>query len=181
MAKTHVLGMSASDYAATQKEYTARLEEDRIHNDVKNKLDAFCGHLTSSFYEVFHVSGAVDIHTADGLFYDGLRYNPGPARHIQEVLAFQVTSGSGGWTRVDVQMKAGIPTANESLFSAAANKPVFSASDGDGYVFKSSTFAPGSSSWAAGKFLGVHLDETVTALGTELTVMVKWKPSASYA
>ena len=182
MSKTHVLGLSASNYAATQREYPARVDEDRIHNDAKDRMDAFAGKLTSSFYETFHVSGTIADHVGGvgGEFFGGLRYNPGPARHITEVLAFQRMSGTGGFTRVDVWKDSAIPTVNESIFSADAYRPVFTGSDGDGYVFSSKTFAPSSSSWAAGELLGVEITEAPLE-AMDLTVMVGWKPSGSYA
>lgn len=188
MANSHVLALSASDLAGLPTHYTARLDDDNRENYNRDAIDAFAGHLTASFCEVFHVSGALANHLGQGSvhggeYYGGLRYNASGPRHIVKVLAFTSMTGSGGVTTVDVQKGTGRPTSNESLFSDLVFKVNLSASDGNSAA-ESSTFAASSQSWAAGEFLGVCLDEVAAGSGVnepqDLVVQVYWKPSASY-
>lgn len=189
MAQTTVLGLSASNYAATQRSYSERVEDDYIENFNKDRLDGFAGSVTASFVETFYVSGAIGTHLGQGgvhggEYYGGLRYNPMGNRHITKVLAFAAQSGSGGVTTIDVQKKAGLPGTNESLFSNLAFKVNLSASAGAATAVQTTTFAPTSQSWAAGQFLGVVLQEAAAGAGLseaqDLVVQVHWIPSASY-
>jgi len=134
--------------------------------------------LTSSLFEMFYRTGSVYVN--EDVCYGGIVYNPGPARHIMEVIAFQRDSGSDGHTKIDVRKSTAMPlSADQSIFLDATVQPIFTASDGDYFVFKSSTFGPESSSWNPGEFLGVYVTEATTA-GLDLTVQVQWKPSSSY-
>jgi len=188
MSITHVLGLSGSELATRPLHYTSRLEDDRIENYNRDQIDSLVGHLTASFNEVMHVSGTIAEHLGQGQdvggeYYGGLRYNAQSNRIITKITAFQRMSGSGGTTTVDIQKIAAgaLPGTNESIFSDLVFKCNLSASDGDGAVAETSTFAPGSSSWAAGELLGVVLDEVTGGESADLTVQVHWKPSASFA
>jgi len=190
MAQTIVLGLSASNYAATQKEYSARVEDDAIENFNKDRLDGFAGHVTASFVETFYVSGAIANYVSQGggisgEYYGGLRYNPMGNRHITKVLAFVHQSGSGGVTTVDVQKKAaGAPGTNESLFSNLVYKVNLSHSAGIAAAVQTTTFAATSQSWAAGEFLGVCIEDAAEGAAPNaasgLVVQVHWIPSASF-
>jgi len=187
MANSSVLDLEAVDTLTHPPHYTRDLEEDRVENANKDKVDAFAGFLTASFVETLFVSGNVGDHVGQGSahalggeFYGGLIYNAGPSdRHIIKVTAYSRCSGSGGYTVLDVQMSSGMPTVKESLYSNEAYKPQLTSSAGL-LVNESTVFAPGSSSWAAGKFLGVVVDQAPTTLGQDLTVQIHWMPSASY-
>jgi len=188
MANSPVLDLEPVDTLSTPPHYTRDLEEDRVENSNRDKVDAFAGFLTASFVETLFVSGNVAAHVGQGSelatggeFYGGLQYNPGPAdRHITKICAYQRCSGSGGYTVCDVQMSSGMPTANESLYADEAYKPQLTASAGL-IVNESTAFAAGSSSWAAGTFLGIVIDQSSAAGSADLTVQIHWMPSASYA
>lgn len=183
MANTPVLNLETADTTSAPPHYTVRVEDDRIENANKDKVDAFCGHVSASFCETFYVSGSIAGHLGSGSgslvagseFYGGLRYAP-RSRIITEIIAYQRMSGSNGVTVVNA-LTGSKNNVFGSIFSNLVFKPTLSASAGDFTVGSTKTFSD--NRWPAGKMLGVALD-SVTAAGADLTVQVFWKPSASY-
>lgn len=174
----NVLGLSGSNYAATQKGYPARVEDDRIENHNRDQINTFAGHLTASFVEVFHVSGAI----VAGQYYGGLRVNTDAPRHLNKVVGIVPIAGSSGVNRIDIRKtgEGSNPESDLSIFSDNVFKLILSQSAGTGSFVETSTFAPGSSSWKAGEVLGVVIEEAAVAAG-DLVVQLHWTPSASFA
>ncbi len=193
MSNTPVLQLTSSDWGALNEPfYPERSLEDTKQLANNTAIDAFAGKVTGSFCSKFslHHSGvnsAMNMTHALLPGYIGSEYSPNN-RVIMEVVAWAAKSGSGGVSRVDVQIQQGStqPANFASIFSNNAFKPAVSASLGDFGRVSCTTFVSGTNMvWGASSSLKVVQD---TAAGAEallsgqygLTVEVLWKPSGSY-
>ena len=85
-----------------------------------------------------------------------------------------------GVSTFDVRKKlSAVPNSSHSIFSNLVYKCVCSASVGAGVPKTVSTFVPASASWRAGEVLVVNVLEA-TSGGSDVTVIVNWKPSCSF-
>lgn len=149
------------------------------------KINEFAADLTGSMVTRFSVSGAIVDRLSDAGFIGASFTNTD--RVITEVIAYAGTSGSGGVTRIDVQIQQGsVQPANfSSIFSNNAYKPALSSSIGNLIPVSGSTFVSGSNMlWRARSMLKVIADTAAGATGLSgqdnVTVEVFWKPSGSY-
>ena len=189
MANTPVLNLEVVDFSEHgSTSYANRVEDENVVNGNQSKLDAFSGLITGSQVTRFTIStGSVSDQLGDqGVV--GAEFNRSSDRVILEVVAFAASSGSGGVTRVDVQIQQGtvMPANLSSIFSNNAFKPAVSSSLGNFGPARSSTFVSGSDMvWRAGTVLAAVLDTAAGAPGPSgqkgLVVDVFWKPSGSYA
>lgn len=171
---TFTLNLEPANSAGEPYTYPNRVEDDRIENANATSVDAFAGKLTSSFCSTFFVSGTS---TANLGMDIGAEYSP-INKVITEVLAFCPVSGSGGVTTIDVQRQQdGVGTAFVSIFSNAAFRPALSSSLGNYGIARSSTIS--GTLWPAGTILKASFT-TAATLQRDVTVVVTWKPSASY-
>lgn len=182
MAQTPVLQLQNTQLAdGDPRSYPFKLDFDTNLFGAHTALDLHAGNMTGSCYTLFTL-GSGTISPAGSVGKDiGAEYTR-TNRVLQEVVAFATNSGSGGVTRIDVQVQDSGGTFN-SIFSNNAFKPALSSSLGNYGVAKSATFL--TSSWGAGKIIKASLDTaagdaTAANAQTGLTVMVFWKPSGSY-
>lgn len=188
MANTPNLNLTPPQSPDGPKNYVDQTEDYNNKVANQNKLDALVGHLSASSVTKFAMAGSGSALAALNGELSGVlggaysRDN----RVIKEVVAWAIQSGSGGVSRVDVQVQ-GTPgaAAFTSIFSNNAFKPAISASLGNYGLAKASTFNSGSNMvWPAGSLLRVKLDTAAGADTTEggqagVTVEVFWAPSAS--
>jgi hypothetical protein len=186
MAKSPIFQVDALSQASGPDRFEERVDQDRILNDLRDKLDLWAGKVTGSFCSKFERSGSAASLLADTAQIFGSEYAR-EDRLVTEVVCFAARSGSGGVTRFDVQVQQ-VPGATNfaSLFSNNVFKPALSSSLGNYGVAKASTFTSGTTSpWRKGTVLKVVLD---TAAGEAnmldgqdgLVCQVFWKPSGSY-
>lgn len=123
------------------------------------KLGAMAGELGSAYARVDHV--------------------------IREVVCWAAASGSGGVSRVDVDVQQG-PAGNfSSIFSDNAFKPALSSSLGNYGLARGATFVSGSNMrWPAGTLIRAQLETAAGAGGLSaqsgICVQVFYTPSGSY-
>jgi hypothetical protein len=183
MANTTVLDLEQHNSADTPLSYADRVEDDRIINSNRDKVDAWAGKVTGSFCTVFYHSGVLSTHLGGHLGnssepYGGIavaREN----RVITEVQVMAAYSGSGGVSRFDVKKQADVSNVPSTIFSNNVFKPILSASDGAWVRKSTTTFIAGSSSWAKDCALIVQAEAAAT-VASDVAVVVWWKPSASY-
>ena len=182
MSNSPVLNLEQLDVETRPPHYNERVEEDRIVNDSRDKVDAWAGHVTASFCSTFAInSGTADTRLAvDDVI--GMEYVRSD-RVIVGCTAFASMSGSGGVTTVDIQVSSsadGADAAWNSIWTNDAHRPAVSASLGD-YGLASSASPVRSGTLRAGNKVRCRLLSAATTLQKNLTVQLWWKPSASYA
>ena len=158
---TSVLSLTGSELQRlNQQYYHERAAFDAAGDSTLGKIDAFAGKVTGSFQTHFAAPGSgsnatVLLNSILPLGYLGSAFSP-IDRVITEVLAWAATSGSGGVTRVDVQVQQGStqPANFSSIFSNNAYKPALSSSLGNFYRVSATTFVSGTNMvWAASSSL----------------------------
>lgn len=171
---SHVLNLETANSAGGPVAYPERLEDDRVENSNRDKLDAWAGVVSGSFCTRFFVSGTV---TANQGMDIGCEYAQ-VDRVITEVVAYAPVSGSGGVTRINVlRQQDGPGQAFVSIYSNDAFKPALSASLGNYGIARGGEIS--GSVWAAGTLLKATFD-TAATLQRDVTVCVMWKPRFSY-
>jgi len=180
MADTAVLGMETANYAATQKGYAERVEDDRIENANRDKVDAWAGAVTGSFQSVFYVSGALGTHLGNSETYGGIAVAQ-EHRVITEVSLVCATTGTADVTTVDVLRQETAGSTPTTIFVTDDVRPYISASkDATNTWDVASTATISGSAWDKGRVLIVNVKEVATG-ASDAAVIVHWKPSASYA
>lgn len=152
-------------------------------DDNFEKVNEWAGKVTGSFQTIFYSPGRVDDrlgNVASGT--NGVPFGSpviaNEDRVITEISAIAVGSGSGGVSRWDVKKQFPGQSIPLSIFSNAAFKPQLSASAGSYVRTSTETFVSGGL-WAKNELLLARLEESAV-LQSEATLIVKWKPSASY-
>lgn len=193
MSNTPVLQLTSSEWGALNEPYyIERSIEDTKQLTNNQSIDDFAGRVTGSFETHLWSPGTgsnATILLNSGLpaGYLGSAYSP-IDRVITEVVAWAATSGSGGVTRLDVQIQQGAvqPANFSSIFSNNAFKPALSSSLGNFYRISARTFISGTNMvWAASSSLKVILDTAAgdaTGINGQhgINVVIRWKPSGSY-
>lgn len=193
MSNTPVLQLTSSDWQSQNEQfYLERCLEDERNLSSLQQIDVFAGKVTGSFQTHFSAPGSgsnatVLLNSVLPAGYLGSAFSP-IDRVITEVLAWAATSGSGGVTRIDVQVQQGStqPANFASIFSNNAYKPALSSSLGSFYRVSATNFVSGTNMvWAASSSLKVVLDTAAgDATGANgqhgINVVVRWKPSGSY-
>jgi hypothetical protein len=188
MSYTPVLQLTSSDWQSQNENYyIERSLEDARNLSSLQQIDDFAGDVTASFSTQVStaLSGANVSQIVTNSILGGYLGSAYAAqdRVIKEVVAWAAKSGSGGVTRIDVQIQNG---SFASIFSNNAFKPAVSSSLGDYGASKSTTFVSGSNMvWRAGTMIKILADTAAgdaTALNGQygLNVAVFWKPSGSY-
>ncbi len=190
---TSVLQLTGSELQNLNQQYFwERADHDAKLDSTLAAIDSWAGKVTASFETHFYSpqSGSnanILLNSVLPAGYLGSAFSP-INRVITEVIAWAATSGSGGVTRLDVQIQQGAtqPANFSSIFSNNAFKPALSSSLGNFYRVSCSTFVSGANMvWTASSSLKVILD---TAAGDatgingqhNINVVIKWKPSGSY-
>ncbi len=191
MANTPVLNLEEQNFAAKPNAYYAKVEMDDVENANFDKVDAFAGSVSASFAERLYVSGSWASHLGGATpggpgneYYGGLSYNPGPGtRTITKVVAVCRASGSkaDAVTSIDVRKHTAPPAVDRSIFAqnAAARVNLSGSTTGHGPA-QALPVSDASASWNPGEFLGAVIMASNATLESDLTVLVCWKPSASY-
>ena len=156
---------------------------DKIDNGFE-AVNEFAGLVTGSFSLTFKTSGSSAGLLGQNAGVIGAAYTR-EDNVIREVVAWAASSGSGGVTRIDVDIQQGVAGNFSSIFSNSAFKPAVSSSLGNYGIARSASFVSGSDMvWRAGTLIRAQLE---TAAGVEaasaqsgLTVQVFYTPSGSY-
>lgn len=184
MANTPVIDLEDEDTVTHPPHYTTRVEEDRIVNANADKLDSWAGHCSASFATTLCMSsGSASDNMDDGAII-GAAYSP-TDRVIKEVICWAHKSGSGGVSRIDVDIQQGVAGNFSSIFSNSAFKPALSSSLGNFGIARSSTFVSGSNTvWPAGTIIRANLETAAGAAGLSgqkgVTVEIRWTPSGTF-
>lgn len=177
MANSATLNLEPVLGASIPNDYADNVERERINTANISKLDQYASSLSASLFTMFCISGSTsDMLASDN--YVGSEYNR-VAKTLLEVVAWAQTSGSGGVTRVDVQLQEPGSLTWNSIFSDAALKPAVSSSLGDFGTSRATVFT--TSSWAPGCMMRCKLDTAAGAPGISgqkgLTVQIFYKLS----
>ncbi len=184
MANTPVIDLETQNIAQSPPHYTKDLEEDRVNNANSTKLDVWAGEVSGSFSSLLCISSGSASDNLDDGGIIGVAYTPFD-RIIREVVCWAHKSGSGGVSRIDVDIQQG-PNGNfSSIFSNNAFKPALSSSLGNFGLAKASTFVSGTNMvWPAGTLVRAHLETAAGAAGLSgqkgVSVDIRWVPSGSY-
>lgn len=153
---------------------------DKIDNGFE-AVNEFAGLVTGSFSVLFETSGSA---------FDRVGQDLGSAYTredfvIREVVAWAATSGSGGVSRIDVDVQQGPGGNFSSIYSNNAFKPALSSSLGNYGLARGNTFVSGSDMrWPAGTLIRAQLETAAGAAGLSgqnaVTVQVFYTPSGSY-
>lgn len=181
---TPVISLESMNSAGVPPHPTRDLEEDRVSNANANTIDAFMGHMSASFSSLLCMSSGSASDNLDDGGVIGVAYSP-TNRIIREVVCWAHKSGSGGVSRIDVDIQQGVGGNFSSIFSNNAFKPALSSSLGNFGLARGTTFVSGSNMvWPAGTLIRANLETAAGAAGLSgqkgVTVDIRWVPSGSY-
>lgn len=187
-----VLGLKRFEVAtAPSLDYGTRLELEQSLNTMRDRVDLLLGMLTGSCYEEFVASSSFDGIAGGADVY--AEYNPGPARTLQEVIAWCGSSGSGGVTTIDIQIQQGPGGNFASIFGPLGGPPnnamrvALSSSLGNYGLAKQgqSSFVSGTNMvWQPGTLMKCVFTTAAGAVGgsamKNIVTQVRWSPSGSW-
>lgn len=181
---TPVIGLEPLNSAGVPPHPTRDLEEDRVSNVNCDIVDAFVGHVSASLSSLLCMSSGSASDNLDDGGVIGAAYTP-TNRIIREIVCWAHKSGSGGVSRIDVDIQQGVGGNFSSIFTNNAFKPALSSSLGNFGLARASTFVSGSNMvWPAGTLIRANLETAAGAAGLSgqkgVTVDVRWVPSGSY-
>jgi len=180
MANSPILDMETANYAATQKGYAERVEDDRIENANRDKIDVWAGQVTGSFSTVFYVSGTISERLGNSEPYGGMAVAQ-ENRVITEVSLVMSVTGTSGVNTFDVLRQETAGAAPVTIFLTDDVRPyITSSADATNLYDVASATNISGSAWDKGRVLMVNIKEAATA-ASDASVVVHWKPSASYA
>ncbi len=189
-----VLGLPRLEVASNDiRQYNVDVDLENALNDGRQTLDQFAANTTASLYSLFQISGSTSDNLGDAGGV-GAEFNRSNDRILQEVVAFAVTSGSGGVTTIDVQVQNPGGGTFSSIFGPlggpanAAMQVALSSSLGNYGLARSGQTKMVSGSnmvWPKGTSMKGVLTTAAGAAGGSgqkgLIIQVFWAPSGSYS